>query len=175
MDKILCRQIVGFVERGEFGLASGLNPDGTYQRVWYNELVASENVTFDTGMFLLTKAKAEVLTGGVQTSSGDHVGLDPVLVPEPVTKVEKPLDAPTDVVSTPKVGTLRLTGTVPSELWNRLGTKVLPKLRSGENLTIEVGFSVTVSVAAMPALESELRQALEDLGIADQVRIERSE
>ena len=30
--------------------------------------------------------------------------------------------------------TLRLVGHVPPELWNRLGTKLLPKLRSGEHL-----------------------------------------
>jgi hypothetical protein len=41
--------------------------------------------------------------------------------------------------------TLRLSGTVPPEVWNRLGTKILPKLRAGSDLKIGLEFSVTVS------------------------------
>jgi hypothetical protein len=29
---------------------------------------------------------------------------------------------------------LRLVGSIPSELWNRLGAKLLPKLRIGDDL-----------------------------------------
>ena len=46
------------VERGEFGLASGQKADGTYERLWINELVPSEEVTFDSGTFLLQKSRA---------------------------------------------------------------------------------------------------------------------
>ena len=60
--------------------------------------------------------------------------------------------------------TLRLTGAIPSEAWNRFGTKVLPKLRSGDNLTIGVEFSVSVDMGQAQSLQSELRQALADLG-----------
>ena len=42
---------------------------------------------------------------------------------------------------TPKT-TLRLTGATPPEVWNRLGTKVLPKLRQGERLTVAIDCSV---------------------------------
>jgi hypothetical protein len=39
---------------------------------------------------------------------------------------------------------LRLVGTVPPEVWNRLGTKILPKFRSSSDLKIGLEFSVTV-------------------------------
>ena len=64
---------------------------------------------------------------------------------------------------------------MPSESWNRLGTKVLPKLKSGTDLTINVGLSVTVPAAAAENLESELNQVLEDLGLQEKVTVERSE
>ncbi len=67
--------------------------------------------------------------------------------------------------------TLRLVGAVPPELWNRLGTKVLPKLRSGSGLKIGVDFSVTVTHDVAGSLTSELRQILDDLGLADKVQI----
>src|SRR5437868_536412 len=38
-DRILRQKIVEFVDKGEFGLASGVEPDGRYQRVWYGEVV----------------------------------------------------------------------------------------------------------------------------------------
>jgi len=37
---------------------------------------------------------------------------------------------------------LRVRGQVPPETWNRLGTKIIPKLKSGFDLKIDVDFSV---------------------------------
>jgi hypothetical protein len=51
-------------------------------------------------------------------------------------------------------------------------TKILPKLRSGSDLKVAVEFSVTVSAASADNLTSELRQILEELGLADTVRLE---
>lgn len=69
---------------------------------------------------------------------------------------------------------LRLVGTVPPEVWNRLGTKILPKLRSGSGLKVGVYFSVTVGSDVARSLESDLRQILDDLGLADRVRIDET-
>ena len=68
--------------------------------------------------------------------------------------------------------TLYLSGTVPPGVWNRLGTKVLPKLRSGENLSAGLEFSVSVDSSLAQNLETELRQVLADLELGDRVRIE---
>ena len=63
-------------------------------------------------------------------------------------------------------------GSVPPEIWNRLGTKILPKLRAGSDLTIGLNFSVTVNADTAQSLGSELRQVLQELGLAESVRIE---
>ena len=68
--------------------------------------------------------------------------------------------------------TLRLVGMVPPEIWNRLGTKIIPKLKSGSDLKIGVDFSVAVSAESARSLESDLRQILEDLGLAGKIKIE---
>ncbi|MEK7372811.1 MAG: hypothetical protein AAB265_15280, partial [candidate division NC10 bacterium] len=62
--------------------------------------------------------------------------------------------------------------TVPPEVWNRLGTKILPKLRSGSELRVGVDFSVTVKADGAGSLVSELRQILQELGLAEAVRVE---
>lgn len=68
--------------------------------------------------------------------------------------------------------TIRLVGSIPPEVWNRLGTKVLPKLRSeGTDVKVGIELSVTVKTAVAGSLASEFRQILNDLGIADKVQI----
>jgi hypothetical protein len=63
-------------------------------------------------------------------------------------------------------------GTVPVEVWNRLGTRILPKLRTGSGLKIGLEFSVTVNAENAGSLVSELRQVLEELGLSGAVRVE---
>ena len=63
-DATLKSKIVEFVTRGDFGLASGKKTDGTYERMWFQEMVAPDEVAFDAGVFLLRKATAEGLRAG---------------------------------------------------------------------------------------------------------------
>jgi hypothetical protein len=75
-------------------------------------------------------------------------------------------------VSGVQTKTIRLMGNVPPEVWNRLGTRILPKLRSGSDLRVGVEFSVTVKANIAGSLASELRLILQELGLADVVRVE---
>jgi hypothetical protein len=61
---------------------------------------------------------------------------------------------------------------VPPEIWNRLGTKILPKLRAGSELKIGLEFSVTVSANSANGLITDLRQILQELGLAEAVRVD---
>jgi hypothetical protein len=63
-------------------------------------------------------------------------------------------------------------GTLPPEQWNRLGTKLLPKLKSGGLIQIDVGFSVEVSAQVASALRSDLGQILQDLDLQDKLKID---
>ncbi len=171
-DAILRSKLVEFVSRGDFGLASGQKADGNYERVWYQEFVAPDEVAFDAGVFLLRKNAAEALKAGVSRQPGPLP--EPVPGPTPLPTPE-PARGP---IAVPMPGaetmTFRLVGAIPPELWNRLGTKILPKLRSGSELKVEVGFSVKVRAESAPGLTVELRQILQELGLADSVRVEIS-
>jgi hypothetical protein len=59
-DTILRKRIGEFVEKGDFGLASGQSADG-YRRVWFHEWVGPDEISFEPNVFLLTKAKAHAL------------------------------------------------------------------------------------------------------------------
>ena len=68
-DTILRSRIVDSVVKGDFGLASGQKDGGTYDRIWFGELVAPDEVTFDQGVFLLLKARAKALKAAPRTDA----------------------------------------------------------------------------------------------------------
>lgn len=170
-DAILRNKIVEFIERGDFGLASGQKIDGSYDHIWYRELIAPEEVAFESGVFLLTKDKAESLKerGILKTEQ---------TLPETSSQQEEIQQPPTEekpgIVTTDSIKTLRLVGTIPPELWNRLGTKVLPKLRTGTELQIGVNFKVSLKADAARSVRDELNQILDDLGLTGKVIIEEA-
>jgi hypothetical protein len=170
-DTVLKNKVVEFVGKGDFGLASGQKPDGTYDRIWFEEEISSDEVSFDAGVFLLTKAKAKALKAGAEVPPGVVATGGPQPVVEEVKEPEKG-EEPTPGIQT---RTLRLVGTVPPEIWNRLGTKIIPKLKSGSDLKIGVDFSVTVSTDSAKSIESDLRQILEDLCLKEKIKIEESQ
>src|SRR5262249_47194199 len=160
---VLKTKLAEFVGRGDFGLASGPKPEGGYERVWApGSAVPAEEIAFESGVVLLKKSKAEEL----QKKPGP--------LPPPDDKV--PPLAPDDTVPPPpddkvppppqpaKARTIKLSGNIPAELWNRLGTRVLPKLKTGKDLKIGIDFSVTVEAANASDLQVELKQILADLG-----------
>src|SRR4030066_2465497 len=77
-DTTLRNKIIEFVGKGDFGLASGQRSDGTYERIWFEEQISSDEVTFEAGVFLLTKAKAKALKGVMR---GPEAGMKPVTQP----------------------------------------------------------------------------------------------
>jgi hypothetical protein len=167
-DNVLKNKIFEFVAKGDFGLASGQRPGGTYDRVWFQEPISPDEVAFESGVFLLTKAKAKALKTMAGILPPTMPPEKPGVVPPPGPPVQPPVEPPT---GTPK-RTLRVVGTIPAEIWNRLGTKIIPKLKSGSDLKIGVDFSVLLDAGNVKSLESDLRQILQDLGLADKVRIE---
>jgi Protein of unknown function (DUF499) len=168
-DAILKNKISEFVTQGDFGLASGRKDDGTYERIWFAEHLPTEEVVFEADVFLLRKATAVALKAGKPAPSAPVPQPGPEPSPAPL-----PSPAPSEPTSpSATTRTLHLSGTVPPEVWNRLGTKILPKLRSGSSeLKIGLEFSVTVPADAANSLATELRQLLQELGLADAVRVE---
>lgn len=168
-DTVLRAKIVEFVRNGDFGLASGRRDDGSFERVWFQEAVGGDEVAFESGVFLLRKVTTEALREGPPAASAPEPGT----VPGPILPASETASTPgPEPVPSAGTRTLRVVGSVPPEIWNRLGTKILPKLKAGSELRIGVEFTVTVSADTASALEGELRQVLEELGLRNAVRVE---
>ncbi len=172
-DAVLRRKIVEFVANGDFGLASGTMADGGYGRIWHAEPVGAEEVAFEPDVFLLTRARSEEIRAveapGLQTAPDADTPTPPKPGPDAVQEL--------GTENEPRGNTapvrLRLAGVVPPEVWNRLGTKVVPRLRAGKGLVVEVKFEAEIPANALAAMEDDLRRTLEDLDLGDTVRIER--
>ncbi len=65
-----------------------------------------------------------------------------------------------------------LSGSVPPEIWNRIGNKLIPKLRTGDSLNLTIGLTVEVGRDQSAQFVEELRQILSDLGLSDRVTVE---
>ncbi len=169
-DTILRRRITEFVANGEFGLSSGAKGDGTYGRVWFAEPVRPEEVAFESSVFLLAKATAEALRAAPEGAPQPQPKPAPRPGPEPQPGLGP---APEPTPSAAKT-TLRLAGTVPPEVWNRLGTRILPKLRSGDDLNVGIEFSLKIGSQFAGNMEADLKQILDDLGLGDRIYIERT-
>jgi len=172
-DLTLRAKIVEFVRRGDFGLASGPTGGGGYERIWFYESIGPDEVAFDEGVFLLTKSKAQQLK--VKTGPVGARSVAPEPVPSYSTATTLTLTEP-ELVATggPRTTTLRVVGQIPPELWNRLGTKLLPKLRVGTDLKVGVDFTVTLNYESAKQLRQELQQTLRDLGAERDIRIEEA-
>ncbi len=160
-EAVLRAKIPEWVQKGEFGLAAGERPDG-YQRVWYAEPVAPEEVAFEPDVFLLRKERAKVLPtprpGGPEPPRPEPAGPGPT--PPPPAPPE-----PGRVV-------VRVSGTVPVEVWNRIGTRVIPKLRGLRDLRAQAVFEGELDADTWKVLEVELRTVVEDLGLSGTLRVE---
>ncbi len=168
-DAVLRTKIVEFVGTGDFGLASGRKPDGTFERVWFEEQMGRDEVAFEPGVFLLLKGKAQELVAQPEPEPGPTDPSEPG--PASVPELGPTLGDGNDPRPSETRQTIRVHGEVPPELWNRLGTKLLPKLKSGSDVKVGIDLVVTADGAVAEALKADLRQILTDLGISDKVTI----
>ena len=111
----------------------------------------------------MKRSLAKKLKEGVQP--------EPEVGPEPKPEPEIPVKPEPEPTAEKELQKIRLTGTIPPEIWNRLGTKIIPKLRSASDLNVGIEFSITVDAKSTKSLIKELQLALDDLGLSNRVEI----
>lgn len=173
-DRVLRGKVAEFVEQGDFGLASGPKADGGYEHLWYQQLCPADEVSFEAGVLLLKKERAAKALKSAAKGTEEMPKPDsesPTPKPTGGADESQPDDRQGDVPA-PTAVPVCVSGTLPSEVWNRFGQRVIPKLRAGEGVTIEVRLSATFDGRAAADTRSELRQSLDDLGLEDAFKIE---
>lgn len=171
-DKVLRAKVAEFVQKGDMGLASGPQPGGGYQQVWFGETVPPEEIAFEPGVFLLTKAKAQQLKAKpVPVPDAPPATGGSAPAPAPEAEVVVTISPPTVPPPAPAApGELHIFGEVPSEQWNRIGTKLLTKLKAAGATTVHIDVHVKLNPGSGD-VGAEAHQILADLGIAGALQI----
>ena len=171
-DRVLRQKILEFVEKGDFGLASGEAGQGNFNRSWYRQTISGDEVTFDSDTFLLTKAKAEQLLAPPEPEPEPEPQTDPSPKPAPEPGPTPAPGGQQPLPAAPQKAILHLRGTVPPETWNMVGRRILTKLQQGGRLNVEADLTVEIEPTLAPSLKAEIQQALEDLKLDEQVSLE---
>src|SRR5271166_2258973 len=138
-DSYLKSKLPEFVMKGDFGYASGAQGD-EYSRVWFRELLPQEEISFDSDVYLLLAKRAvelkagtakptEVISDTSVTVTGDkgRGGGDGLFAQ--CSDDESMLTHTKE-----RFATITLRGDIPTEVWNRLGRTLIPKLKSGDEI-----------------------------------------
>jgi hypothetical protein len=165
-EQVLTEQVIRFVQAGEFGLGTGHHSGGKFDRLWFAESIRPEDVTFDDQTFLVLKDKAQSIASPPELAPAVE-GSAPERQPSPPTAQDQPGTLDTFV-------TLRASGDVPPELWNKLGVKLVPKLRAGKTVNLRVQAIVEIQKSEKQSLTAEVKRALAELGIEQDWTIEET-
>jgi hypothetical protein len=68
---------------------------------------------------------------------------------------------------------ISVAGKIPPEQWNRLGTRLIPKMRAAGSVSATIRLEGEVDPARAAALSSELQQVIDEIGLSASIRIER--
>ncbi len=180
-DTTLREKIVEFVAHGDLGLASGQKPDGTFDRVWFDQPVSVDEVAFDAQVFLLTKSRAKSHLARPAPTGAEEPAQPKAGVGEgtPAAPSAQSGTATADGQyherdEHPGVNMIRVSGQISPELWNKLGVRLLPRLKSGGKLRLGIDFACEIPAADAESISAELRQAIADLRLESMVTVQVS-
>jgi hypothetical protein len=161
-----------------YGFGAGERPEGGFNRLWFNEKLPPEEIDFVYDVFVIRKDRAKALWDSMAAAVTAVQGSLPETSPAPsaftlVSPESGALPAGPGVSDAPTKTVLRVKGLVPPELWNRFGSKIIPKLRSANQLQAQVELMAEVEGAALASLEMEIQQILSDLDLGGKVVAEK--
>jgi hypothetical protein len=172
-DDYIRHKFPEFIFNGDFGYASGAQ-EGGYYRIWFKEELRQDEISFDSDVYLLLPAVAKELSANATQPKVIVDSIQPQ-PPQPPGEVKGPLFPPPaeePITPAPSKRTITLHGEIPTEVWNRLGRTLIPKLKMGGELCVELNVSVEVEADTGNGFQQELLQILQDLNLADSVKIE---
>jgi hypothetical protein len=163
-DETLRAKIREFVQKGEFGLASGTPKNGAYMRIWFAEPVAPEEIAFDANTSLLISETAQELkSGGLAGHEAERKEEEG----RGATPEEEVLAGDESQQQT----TMTIAGDIPPEMWNRIGTKVLPKIKQAHGLKVSLEITIELKRGEAMALKKDLEQVISEMGLGGRVSI----
>jgi hypothetical protein len=133
-------------------------------RVWFREIISPEDVSFDIGIYLLRRDRAESVSASaakpfspVAGSTEGSSAADGGNAAASTTAATHE----TEAVTGEEAYTLTVIGEIPPELWNKVGIRNIPKLRAAQSEPhLSVNFALDTKGELAANLKRDLEQAL---------------
>lgn len=177
-DAVLKNKIHDFVYKGDAGLISASNAEGSGYHLWFKEDVDTSEIMFVSEVSLVMAKKVDLYKPkdepgpepgpgeggseptpdepGTDTGTGTNTGrtkTDPQ--PEP-----------------PHFDTIKLSGELPYELWNKFSRSVLNKLNASSNcLSIKIEIKAETESNRCESLKKDIVEGIQEVKLDDKIKI----
>ena len=124
-------------------------------------------ITFEADVYLLSKALAEKL-------KSPEIGPVPARASEPAAPEtpSTPESPHLDVGGAGAYAIISVAGSIPPEQWNRLGTRLIPKMRAAGTVTATIRLEIEIDQTKAATLSADLRQIVDETGLTGAIRVE---
>lgn len=181
-DSVLKGKIHDFVYKGDAGLISTSNADGSGYHLWFKEEVDSSEIMFVSEVSLvmakkidLYKPKEEPISGA--DSGGDEENPGPGgdglgTGTEPNTGSTTGNDQNEPNPKLPRIDSIKLSGELPYELWNKFSRSVLTKLNASSNgLIIKIEIKAETDSNRSESVTRDILSGIQEVKLDDKIRV----
>jgi len=181
-DTALKRKILDFVYKGDAGLLSTSNADGSGYHLWFKEDIDPSEIMFVSEVSLVMAKKVDLYKPkdepGPQTDPNGGV-----MPPEPEGDGQgSGTDSDTDSTygqgqhdpqpELHRIETIKLSGELPYELWNKFSRSVLTKLNASSNgLIIKIDIKAETESNRSENVKRELSSGIQEVKLDDKIKI----
>jgi predicted AAA+ superfamily ATPase len=157
----------------------GKGPAGSYQPFAFNQSISPADIEFSDDMFIITAETARaylkgqtpptsvgvpVEGGGAGAGAGTGGSIEPGGTPTEPRSTSSP-----NAATSAKITGIRWSGEVPPQKWMNFYTKVLSRYTATPGLKLTIAVEVSPSDGLSQQSLEEMRSALRELGLDDQV------
>lgn len=179
-EMVLEKRIMELVENGDAGLLSQSSADGSVYRFWYKEAINPSEIMFESEVCLVMASKI----GLYQTKDDASPEAEPVNGFRALKRNEEAHTAPGDADSadsrqddiftgTPQLQSVRLSGELPFELWNKFSRAVLTKLNANSsNLVIKLEVEAEMDSVRFENTIKELNNGIQEVNLGEKLKVE---
>lgn len=175
-DAVLKSKIHDFVYKGDAGLMSASNADGSSYHLWFKEELDPSEIMFVSEMSLVMAKKVDLYKPkddsepdpcsreGDSDLTPDEPGTDTGYYKDPVQTDPQP--------KPPRFETIEISGELPYELWNKFSRSVLTKLNASSiSLVIKIDIKAQAESNRCENIKKELLSGIQEVNLDDKIKI----
>lgn len=178
-DAVLKGKIHDFVTKGDAGLISASNADGSGHHLWFKEELDPSEIMFVSEVSLVLAKKVYIYKSKDEPSpkpDPGEVGVDPT-PDDPQngtgtgsgTGTGRTKDDPQPDL--PHLNTVKLRGELPYELWNKFSRSVLTKLKANCcSLVLHVEITAEIDRIQSEIIVNDIQCGIEELNLGDKIK-----